>query len=204
MNPIFIFLLPLVRGYTIDKCTSNFNGNCFSCVNSALVDHTCVSFSLSVPHCLEYLPDGKCKKCEFGFRLGSEKCQKIDENDDCILYDSEQTCAFCREGTVLVSGKCAKDRKCSVANCKLCEVKNKTQFCSFCDRGFTLLQVREGVNICIASSGGLKDCWFTNTGAFCDVCYVNYVMQPDRRCLQSDQYYYDYEWIFNPPKAEIM
>ena len=143
------------------------------CVERAVLDNNCVSYSLDedsctacndgyflgdnglsclayptgIPNCLEYGIGMQCVSCELDYYLIDQTCQKLTDAqkiDNCDQHD-EEVCLRCKEGFIRIDGSCIQTY---AKNCLTYESVNACASCA-AGNGFKL----EGILLnCVAKN----------------------------------------------------
>ena len=201
----------------MDNCAECENGDeCITCdSNYVNINKKCF---LQIENCKKYNDEGKCIRCELGYRVSGNGigCESGIEN--CENFDSSSfTCNACETNYILYDNLCYK----KIDNCEQYE---NEEFCKKCSEGYAF-KVNDRLN-CYdinqlteyytkdnsyfkcddTSNNGInncKNCEYVSKELICTTCKSDFILKDDETniCYSKEiftndkKYYYENEYL---------
>ena len=149
-----------------------------------------------------------CNKCEIGFTLISNKCEKkscvIGDNEKCLsCRDYSEECLSCNEGYFLPEDSIDKTKciKCQLDGCKACSGNIMNNICTEC---FKNPQIKEGKIIFCKEQEQIDNCSKLDYNNKCISCNKGYKLIDGECILIENTFYAIYKAISIEEPTKIM
>ena len=177
LNPIMLnkHFIVLLLAYSISTkncssdqyCSSCYTDWCNECFRSYSEHGNCKMPENELKHCWEYNSKGICYRCDYGYYLANEKCERI-VLDDCVIVDfwDSDKCITCSNGTKpTADGRCNGNETCYSGKCEIC---SQTGMCELCQPGYAFNDSER----CVETK--LENCLMQEERGGCTHCYPGF------------------------------
>ena len=149
-----------------------------------------------------------CNKCEIGFKLISNKCEKkscvIGSNEKCMsCKDKSEECLSCNEGYFLPEDSTDKTKctKCQLDGCKTCSGNIMNNQCSEC---FKNPKIKDGKIILCNDKEKTEHCSYFDKNNNCIYCDKYYKLVDGECLLINNTFYAVYNVVSTENPTNIM